>query len=90
MAVSGMPLPGSPLGQRCSRDAKFGHLGFQMLHLTPDDRCSMDGIFMDQECGCAVRPRQPLRRDFNRIIVYSDLRITARNRSFLWIERKIS
>ena len=40
--------------------------------------------------GDLVRPRRPLRRDFNRIIVYADLRIATHNRGFLWIERMIS
>jgi hypothetical protein len=40
--------------------------------------------------GDLVRPRRPLRRDFNRITVYADLRIATDNRGFLWIERMIS
>lgn len=131
MAVSDMPLPGSPLGQHCSRDVKFGawvrptrlvvEIGavsacaqstvphgdhaptkrspakrvratsvFQMLHLTRMIIAQRMVFSWIKSAGAPSDRGRPLRRDFNRIIVYSDLRITARNRSFLWIEQKIS
>ena len=64
---------------------------FQMLlHLTRMIIAQWMVFSWIKSAGAPSDRAGPLRRDFNRIIVYSDLRITARNRSFLWIERKIS